>query len=158
MNFDIVVEVPRGSRNKYEMDHATGRLRLDRMLFTSTQYPADYGFLPESLAEDSDPLDVLVLVEEPTFPGCVVDARPVGVFWMSDEHGPDAKILAVPAADPRWAHVNDLADVPDHLLDEIHHFFDTYKALEPGKQTETAGWGDRRAAEQVVREACTRAA
>ena len=103
MEIEVIVEIPQGSRNKYEMDHDSGRIRLDRLLFTSTRYPADYGFVPGSLAEDGDPLDALVLLGEPTFPGCLITARPVGVFWMSDEHGPDAKILTVVAHDPRYA-------------------------------------------------------
>ena len=111
MEIEVVVEIPQGSRNKYEMDHATGRIRLDRMLFTSTCYPLDYGFVPDTLAEDGDPLDALVMLDEPTFPGCLVLARPVGVFWMHDEHGPDAKVLAVPARDPRYDGMRDLADV-----------------------------------------------
>ncbi len=100
--FEVVVEIPKGSRNKYEIDHDTGALWLDRHLFTATSYPADYGFVPNTLAEDDDPLDVLVLLDEPTVPGCHIRARAIGVFWMSDEKGPDAKILAVPANDPRW--------------------------------------------------------
>ena len=157
MEVEVVVEIPQGSRNKYEMDHATGRIRLDRMLFTSTCYPLDYGFIRDTLAEDGDPLDALVLLDEPTFPGCLVLARPVGVFWMLDEHGPDAKILTVPAHDPRYDGVRDLADVPGHLTAEIGHFFDIYKELEPGKGTDVRGWQDRAAAEQAIEEAFTRA-
>src|SRR6266496_1361194 len=119
MEIEIIVEIPQGSRNKYEMDHASGRIRLDRMLFTSTRYPLDYGFIPETLAEDGDPLDAMILLGEPAFPGCEVTARPVGVFWMHDEHGPDAKILTVPAHDLRYADLRDLPDVPAHLRDEI---------------------------------------
>jgi inorganic pyrophosphatase len=154
---DVVVEIPQGSRNKYEMDHVTGRIRLDRMLFTSTSYPLDYGFIPDTLAEDGDPLDALVMLDEPTFPGCLVRARPVGVFWMLDEHGPDAKVLTVPAQDPRYDGVRDLDDVPGHLRAEIGHFFDIYKALEPGKDTDVRGWQDRAAAEQVIDDAFARA-
>jgi inorganic pyrophosphatase len=157
MEVEIVVETPQGSRNKYEMDHVSGRIRLDRMLFTSTCYPLDYGFIPDTMAEDGDPLDVMVMLDEPTFPGCLVMARPVGVFWMSDEHGPDAKILTVPARDPRHASVRDLADVPEHLLAEIGHFFDIYKELEPGKGTDVRGWQDRAAAELVIEGAFARA-
>ena len=112
MEVEVIVEIPQGSRNKYEVDHETGRIRLDRMLFTSTRYPLDYGFIPDTLAEDSDPLDAMIMLEEPTFPGCQVTVRPIGVFWMSDEHGPDAKILTVPAHDPRYAGLQDLDDVP----------------------------------------------
>jgi inorganic pyrophosphatase len=158
MDFDVIVEIPQGSRNKYEMDHASGRIRLDRMLFTSTRYPLDYGFIPDTLAEDGDPLDALVMLEEPTFPGCYVHARPVAVFWMHDEHGPDAKILTVPADDPRSRAIQDLDDVPAHLRDEIGHFFDIYKEIEPGKSTDTRGWQGRAAAEQVVKDARARGA
>jgi inorganic pyrophosphatase len=156
MDIEVIVEIPQGSRNKYEMDHDSGRIRLDRMLFTSTRYPADYGFVTGTLAEDDDPLDVLVLLGEPTFPGCEITVRPVGVFWMSDEHGPDAKILAVPARDPRYADVQDLGDVPDYVLAEISHFFEVYKELEPGKDTDVRGWQDRAAAEQEIRAAIAR--
>jgi inorganic pyrophosphatase len=147
---ELVIEIPQGSRNKYEMDHMSGRIRLDRMLFTATRYPLDYGFIPDTLSEDGDPLDAMVMLDEPTFPGCLVLARPVGVFWMNDEHGPDAKILAVPARDPRYATTRDLADVPGHLIAEISHFFDIYKELEPGKNTDVRGWQDRTAAEGVI--------
>jgi inorganic pyrophosphatase len=154
---EIVVEVPQGSRNKYEMDHATGRIRLDRMLFTSTRYPLDYGFIPDTLAEDGDPLDAMIMLGEATFPGCRVTARPVGVFWMSDEHGPDAKVLAVPAGDPRYADLHEIDDVPGHLRREITQFFDVYKDLEPNKSTDVRGWQDRAAAEQVIADAVDRA-
>ena len=140
MEIVAVIEIPKGSRNKYEADHDTGVIWLDRMLFTSTRYPTDYGFVPETLAEDGDPLDVLVLVEDPTFPGCHIRVRPLGVFWMEDEAGPDAKILTVPAVDARWEDVQDIADLPDLLLQEIEHFFNIYKTLEPGKTTKTGGW------------------
>jgi len=156
MDIEVIVEIPQGSRNKYEMDHASGRTRLDRMLFTSTRYPADYGFVTGTLAEDGDPLDALILLGEPTFPGCAVMARPVGVFWMSDEHGPDAKILTVPANDPRYGDMQDLSDVPDYLLAEISHFFDVYKELEPGKDTDVRGWQGRAAAEQEISAATAR--
>jgi inorganic pyrophosphatase len=157
VEIEIVVEIPEGSRNKYEMDHETGRIRLDRMLFTSTRYPLDYGFIPDTLAEDGDPLDAMIMLGEATFPGCRVTARPVGVFWMSDEHGPDAKILAVPAGDPRYADVHEIGDVPEHLRREITQFFDVYKDLEPGKSTDVRAWQGRSAAEQVVAEAVDRA-
>ncbi|GLW67427.1 inorganic pyrophosphatase [Actinomadura rubrobrunea] len=150
MEFDIVVEIPRGSRNKYEMDHRLGRIRLDRLLFTATQYPADYGFIPGTRAEDGDALDALALLEEPAFPGCLIAVRPLGVFWMLDEQGPDAKILTVPARDPRYADLRDLSDVPAHMLAEIGHFFDIYKELEPCKEADVRGWQDRAAAEREV--------
>jgi inorganic pyrophosphatase len=153
MEIEVVVEIPRGCRNKYEADHETGVIWLDRTLFTATQYPADYGYLPDTLAEDGDPLDALVLIDEPAFPGCHVRARPLGVFWMRDEQGPDAKILSVLKSDPRWEDVDDLDGLPRHLLNEIAHFFEIYKTLEPGKMTETGGWDGAKAAERVVLEA-----
>ena len=146
MEFDVIIEIPKGQRNKYEMDHAIGRIRLDRMLFTSTRYPSDYGFIEDTLADDGDPLDALVLLEEPVFPGCWVSARPIGIFWMEDEKGPDAKVICVPLGDPRFGQVRDLHDMPAHLRNEIHQFFDVYKALEPGKSTSTTGFEGREAA------------
>lgn len=157
MEVEVTIEIPQGSRNKYEVDHVSGRIRLDRTLFTSTCYPLDYGFIPDTLAEDGDPLDAMVILEEPTFPGCLVLARPVGVFWMNDEHGPDAKILTVPARDSRYTATLELADVPEHLTAEIGHFFDIYKELEPGKRTDVRGWQDRAEAERVIEAAFTRA-
>jgi len=153
VDIEVIVEIPKGSGNKYEMDHETGAIWLDRKLFTATQYPADYGFVPETLAEDGDPIDVLLLLEEPTFPGCHVRARPVGVFWMTDEKGPDAKLLCVPVHDPRWSDVESLDQLPPLLLDEIGHFFDVYKALEPDKTTETGGWQGAEEAEAAIEDA-----
>jgi inorganic pyrophosphatase len=153
---DVVIEIPRGSRNKYEYDHERHVIRLDRRLFSATVYPADYGFVPSTLAEDGDPLDVLVLLEDPTFPGCWVEVRAVGVFWMNDEKGADAKIIAVPAHDPAYAGVRDIGDVPQRLLDEIEHFFDVYKMLEPDKQTTTRGYEGRDAASAEIRSARAR--
>ncbi len=155
---EVMVEIPRGSRNKYEYDHERGVMRLDRRLFSATVYPADYGFVPDTLGEDGDPLDALVLLEDPTFPGCLVRARPLGVFWMEDEKGPDAKIICVADRDPAWTAATDIEDLPDHLLDEIRHFFDVYKTLEPGKTTSTAGFEGRRAAWREIRSAHDRAA
>jgi inorganic pyrophosphatase len=153
---DIIVEVPQGSRNKYEWDPAIDAIRLDRMLFTSTRYPHDYGFIPGTLAEDGDPLDAMVILEEPTFPGCLVAVRPIAVFWMTDEKGPDAKILTVPARDPRYGGLQDLNDVPEHVTAEIGHFFDIYKELERDKSTDVRGWQDRVAAEKVIEESVAR--
>jgi inorganic pyrophosphatase len=143
---DVVVEIPRGSRNKYEYDHEQHVIRLDRRLFSATVYPADYGFVPDSLGEDGDPLDAMVLLEEPTFPGCWVRSRPVGVFWMEDDKGPDAKIICVPADDVRWGGVTDINDIPELYRAEIEHFFEVYKMLEPGKRSATAGFADATAA------------
>jgi inorganic pyrophosphatase len=153
VEFDAVIEIPKGQRNKYEMDHETGRIRLDRMLFTSTRYPADYGFIEDTLADDGDPLDALVLLEEPTFPGCLIRCRAIGMFRMRDEMGLDDKVLCVPATDPRMAHLQDISDVPEFDRLEIQHFFEVYKALEPGKEVEAATWTGRVAAEEQI-EAC----
>lgn len=135
------IEIPRGSRNKYEFDERSGRFFLDRVLYSSVHYPTDYGYIPETLAEDGDPLDVLVLVQEPTFPGCVIPARLLGGLDMHDEKGSDFKVLAVPMGDPRFDHMHSLRDIGDHWLREIETFFDTYKLLEP-KQTQVLGWHD----------------
>lgn len=137
---DVVVEIPRGSRNKYEYDHERHVLRLDRRLFSATFYPADYGFIPDTLGDDGDPLDALVLLDDPTFPGCWVASRPVGVFLMEDDKGLDAKVICVPAGDPRWASTREIDDVPEALRAEIQHFFDVYKTLEPGKHSSTRGY------------------
>jgi inorganic pyrophosphatase len=157
VDVDVIVEIPQGSRNKYEMDLETGRIRLDRMLFTSTRYPLDYGFIPGTQTRDGHALDALVWLEEPTFPGCLVGVRAVGVFFLHDEHGPDAKVLTVLAHDPRMSAIRDLSDVPAHLLAEVGHFFDIYKELEPGKYTDVRGWEDRGTAERVIAEAQARA-
>jgi inorganic pyrophosphatase len=142
----VVIEIPRGSRNKYEIDHDTNRIFLDRRLFTATTYPADYGFIPDTLGGDGDPLDALVLLEDPVYPGVWVEAMPVGLLWMQDEAGPDAKIICVPPTEPRWKGVEDLKDLPEQLLEEIKHFFDVYKALEPGKTSSTAGFENKKGA------------
>ncbi|MGL4173005.1 MAG: inorganic diphosphatase [Actinomycetota bacterium] len=150
MEFDVTIEIPKGQRNKYEVDHHTGRIRLDRTLFTATQYPADYGFVEGTLGEDGDPLDALVLLDEPTFPGCLIAARTVGMFRMRDEAGGDDKLLCVPARDPRRSQIQDLEDIPEFDRMEIQHFFATYKELEPGKSVEGAHWADREEAEAEV--------
>lgn len=146
---EAIIEIPRGSRNKYEFDEATGVIRLDRVLYSSVHYPADYGFVLGTCAEDGDPLDILVLVEEPTFPGCHVRARPIGVMRMRDEKGPDDKIIAVPSGDPRFAHVYELGDVSSHWQLEIEFFFRTYKVLEQ-LETEILGWGSATAAREII--------
>jgi inorganic pyrophosphatase len=137
---EAVIEIPRGSRNKYEMDHETGVIRLDRVLYSSVHYPTDYGFLPGFQGADGDPLDVLVLGEEPTFPGCHVEVRPIGVLLMRDEAGVDEKVLAVSVRDPRFDGFEDIGDVQPHRLREIENFFGTYKELEGGKETVIQGW------------------
>lgn len=148
----VVVEIPKGSRNKYELDPESGAITLDRMLFTSMQYPADYGFIVDTLAGDGDTLDALVFVGEPTFPGCRIRARPIGLFRMRDEKGPDEKILCVPLRDPMWSHVHELRDVNPNLLNEIEHFFAVYKDLE-GHKVAIGGFGERAEALQVIADA-----
>ena len=146
----MFIEIPKGQRNKYELDHRSGRLRLDRTLFTATQYPADYGFIEDTLGLDGDPLDALVLVQEPTFPGCLILSRAIGMFRMTDEKGGDDKVLCVPAGDPRQAHLQDIGDVPEFDRLEIQHFFEVYKDLEPGKSVEGATWVGRAEAEAEI--------
>ncbi|MFF0125833.1 inorganic diphosphatase [Streptomyces mirabilis] len=158
MEFDVIVEIPQGSRNKYEMDHGLHRIRLDRLLFTSTRYPADYGYIEHTLGGDGDPLDALVLVGEPTFPGCLIECRAVGMFVMKDEHGPDEKVLCVPAHDPRWASVQDIGDVPAFDRLEFTHFFEVYKDLEPGKSVEGSHWEGREQAYAEIEASRRRAA
>ncbi len=148
--YDVVVEIPKGSRNKYEVDHETGRVYLDRVLFTPFVYPTDYGYFENTLGLDGDPVDALVLLEYPVFPGVGVKVRPVGVLNMSDEAGSDAKVICVPAKDPRWAHIQDIDDVPEQTKNEIDHFFKRYKDLEPGKFVNVEGWGNAAEAEQIV--------
>ncbi|WP_405584661.1 inorganic diphosphatase [Streptomyces sp. NBC_01190] len=150
MDFDVTVEIPQGSRNKYEMDHTLHRIRLDRMLFTATRYPADYGYVDGTLGGDGEPLDALVLGGDPTFPGCVINCRTVAMFMMSDEMGPDEKLLCVPAHDPRYAGLQDIDDVSPYDLLEITHFFEVYKDLEPGKSVAGSHWEGRdRAYEEI---------
>ena len=154
---EVFVEIPRGSRNKYEYDHERHVFRLDRRLFSATVYPADYGFVPDTLAEDGDPLDALVLLDEPTFPGCTIDAKPVGIFWMEDEKGPDAKVITVACGDPAWEEVSSLEDLPPYLTQEVAHFFDVYKDLEPNKGTEVRGFAGVDSAWEEIRRSRARA-
>ena len=148
----VMVEIPKGSRNKYEFDKERKVIKFDRILFSAVHYPCDYGFILDTLAEDGDPLDALVLVWEPTFPGCLIDVKPVGLFKMWDEKGRDEKILCVPLKDPLWNYIEDLNDVPPHLLKEIEHFFSIYKELEE-KVTEVEGWGSKAEAIEVIKKA-----
>ena len=148
---DVVVEIPKGSRNKYEYDYEKKMIRYDRMIFSSMHYPSDYGFVPETLAEDGDALDALVLVSEPTFPGCLIEVRPIGLFRMRDEKGPDAKLLCVPTSDPIWNSFTDLSQVNDHLKNEIEHFFQVYKDLEK-KKVGIEGWDSREQALSIIKE------
>lgn len=153
----VTVEIPRGERNKYEVDHLTGRIRLDRTLFTAMGYPADYGFIDGTLGQDGDPLDALVLDEVPVFPGCQIIARPLALFVMSDEHGPDAKVICVPD-DVRYDSINDLADVSVWKQREIQHFFSQYKVIEPNKHVDpNFAWNDVRAARKEIQESLQRA-
>ncbi|HOB19562.1 MAG TPA: inorganic diphosphatase [Candidatus Atribacteria bacterium] len=142
LTVDVFIEIPKGSRNKYEYDRKLGVIRFDRMLYSPVHYPCDYGFITRTLSEDGDPLDALVLVWESTFPGCVIESIPLGIFLMRDEKGDDEKILCVPRQDPHWNHLESLNDVPEHLLDEIEHFFSIYKDLEQ-KEVTIAGWRDK---------------
>ena len=155
MNTEVIIEVPKGHRNKYEIDHATGRVHLDRYLFTPMAYPADYGYIENTLGEDGDPMDALVVIPEPVFPGVVVHARIVGVFKMTDEAGGDDKLLCV-LDDPRFEDFQELDDISQFTRDEIEHFFVHYKDLEKGKHVEGAGWGDKAEAEQILAESIER--
>ena len=153
MHLDLTIEIPRGSGNKYEVDHASGRIRLDRAVFTSMVFPHDYGSFDDTLGEDGDPLDALVLLPRPTFPGVVIDVRPIGMLRMVDENGGDDKILTVPHGDVRFEHLQDVGDVPETTLAEIEHFFAHYKEIEHGKHVTTSGWAPRDQAEAVIRTA-----
>ncbi|MER7584142.1 inorganic diphosphatase [Kitasatospora sp. NPDC097691] len=150
MEFEVMIEIPQGSRNKYVMDFAAGRIRLDRTLFTATRYPADYGYVEGTLGGDGEPLDALVLGSEPAVPGCVLTCRAVGMWVMRDERGPDQKVLCVPARDPRYAALQDIGDLPGFDLLEITHFFQVYKDLERGKSVEGSHWADREAAHAEI--------
>jgi inorganic pyrophosphatase len=138
---NCVVEIPKGSRNKYEYDPDLGGIKLDRFISASVVYPTDYGYIPETLAPDGDALDVLVCVSEPTFPGCIVKARAVGLFKMADEKGDDDHVLCVPLTDPGWNHIEQLDEVPAQLRSEIEHFFTVYKDLDVDRHSEVKGWG-----------------
>ena len=153
-SFDVLIEIPKGSRNKYEYDFDIKKIRYDRMIFSSMMYPADYGFIPETMALDGDPLDVLVLVTEPTFPGCVMEVKPIGVFHMTDEKGPDEKIICVPVSDPIANKLADLKEMNPHLISEIEHFFQVYKDLEK-KKVDVGGWGNIEEAKAIIK-ACVK--
>jgi inorganic pyrophosphatase len=147
----VIVEIPKGSRNKYEWDEERGAFRLDRMLFSSVHYPADYGFIVDTLGEDGDAVDALVMVGEATFPGCHINVKPIGLFKMWDEKGLDHKVLCVPVGDPNWSWVEKVEDLPEHLLLEIEHFFAIYKDLEM-KKTRVGGWEGVKTAQRVITE------
>jgi inorganic pyrophosphatase len=148
-----VIEIPKGSRNKYEYDPELGAIKLDRFVSASVVYPTDYGYLPETLAPDGDPLDVLVCVSEPTFPGCVVPSLPIGLFKMSDEKGPDDHVVCVPCHDPGWNELTRVDELPSQLRREISHFFSVYKDLDPDRHSEVQGWADRDAALETIERA-----
>ncbi|HJU64376.1 MAG TPA: inorganic diphosphatase [Gemmatimonadaceae bacterium] len=150
-----LIEIPSGSRNKYELDKESGLLRLDRVLYSAVHYPGDYGFIPRTLAEDADPCDILVLINEPTFPGCQIDARPIGVLRMLDRGEADDKILSVPCHDPFYDEYFDIADIPQHYLKEVEHFFHIYKDLE-GRRVQVVGWEQSTVAMRVITEAIER--
>lgn len=152
---NVVVEIPRGSRNKYELDKKTGMIRLDRLLYSSVHYPGEYGFIPQTYAQDDDPLDALVMTTVPTFPGCVIEVRPVGIFRMTDRDEMDEKILCVPASDPLYDEYSGLGSVAPHFLREVEHFFTTYKDLE-GHRVHGMGWDDEKAARAVIIETMAR--
>ena len=151
MSIEVTIEI----RNKYELDHETGKIYLDRYLFTPMAYPLDYGFIDGTLGEDGDPLDALVILPEPVLPGVIVPARVLGVFKMTDEAGGDDKLLCV-IDDPRWAHLQDIEDVSQFQRDEIEHFFVHYKDLEPNKEVTGSGWGNKAEAEKIHAEAIAR--
>lgn len=148
---NAIVEIPTGSRIKYEIDHETGLVHVDRVLYSPFHYPAEYGFIPSTLAPDGDPCDVLVLINGATYPGVVIRARPVGVLRMHDDKGQDDKVLCVAADDPNYQHVRDLKDLPPHFMKEVEHFFLTYKDLEE-KDVHTDGWEGREAAQAFVQQ------
>jgi inorganic pyrophosphatase len=148
-----VVEIPKGSRNKYEYDPEIGAIKLDRFISASVVYPTDYGYVPDTLAPDGDPLDVLVCVSEPTFPGCIVVAKAVGLFKMADEKGPDDHVVCVPCADPGWNYIDEVDDLPGQLRAEIGHYFSVYKDLDPDRHSEVKGWAGRDAALQTIEKA-----
>lgn len=152
---NVVVEIPRGSRNKYELDKKTGMLRLDRLLYSSVHYPGEYGFIPQTYAQDDDPLDALVMTTVPTFPGCVIEVRPLGIFRMTDRDEMDEKILCVPASDPLYDAYSGLESVAPHFLREVEHFFTTYKDLE-GHRVHGMGWEDKSVARSIIAEAMAR--
>ena len=156
MSYDVVIEIPRGSRNKFEVDHETGRVHLDRVLFTPFVYPVDYGYFDNTLGGDGDPLDALVLLEYPVYPGVVVNVRPVGVLEMEDDGGIDEKLVCVLTKDPRWQHLQDITDVPDQIKNELRHFFEHYKDLEPGKWVKVGEWKGREVAERLIAESIER--
>lgn len=150
MTIQVLIEIPKGSRNKYELDKKSGRIKLDRVLHSSVTYPADYGLIPDTHSGDGDPLDVVVITRFPTFPGCMIEARPLALIEMVDTGEDDEKVIAVPAHDPYFNSWEDINDIPEALRNEINEFFATYKNLEPGKHVEIKGWQGVKAAEELI--------
>ncbi len=150
--FEAIIEIPMGTKNKYEIDKVKNRIKLDRVLYTPMTYPAEYGYIEETLALDNDPLDILVLSTSKTFPGCIVDARVVGYLDVIDNGEPDAKIIAVMDKDPRFSHINEVADIQQHTLREIKHFFKTYKDLQQNKVVEVEDFHDKIDALELIDE------
>ncbi|HTU83969.1 MAG TPA: inorganic diphosphatase [Solirubrobacteraceae bacterium] len=151
-----IVEIPKGSRNKYEFDPSFGAIKLDRFVSASVVYPTDYGYVPDTLAPDGDPLDVLICVSEPTFPGCLVPAKTIGLFRLRDEKGPDDHVVCVPCHDPGWNEFDDVDQLPTQLRAEISHFFSVYKDLDQNRHSEVLGWGNRESGLRAIREARAR--
>ncbi|MDR2623965.1 MAG: inorganic diphosphatase [Methanobrevibacter sp.] len=148
-NLNTVVEIPKGSKNKYEYDKDKESFVLDRVLYSSVVYPVDYGFIPRTIYDDGDPMDIMVLIDQPTFPGCIIESRPIGIMKMIDGGDKDYKVLAVPVDDPKYKDGYDIFQIPAHVLDEISEFFRTYKNLE-GKKTEVLGWEDAESSKKEV--------
>ncbi|RLI21870.1 inorganic pyrophosphatase [Candidatus Bathyarchaeota archaeon] len=153
---NVVIEIPMGSRNKYEIDRETGFLKLDRVIHSPFHYPTDYGFIPQTWERDNDPLDAMVLTHHPVFPFCIVEAKPIGMLRMEDEKGTDDKILCIPTGDPRFEKIRDIKKLPPHWLKEIAHFFERYKELEEGKYSKVVGWFGSTEAMKCIAEAMRR--
>jgi len=156
---NVLIEIPQGSNVKYEFDEEENVIKVDRILYTAMFYPFNYGFIPGTLEEDGDPLDVLVISNYPLMPGSVIEVRPVGMLFMRDEEGEDAKIIAVPIdkIDPTFSNIKDINDVPDAIKNKITHFFEHYKELEPGKWVKVSGWGNASQAKERINKAIERA-
>lgn len=146
--FNVIIEIPKLSRVKYELDKETGLIHVDRVLYSPMHYPANYGFVPQTLWDDGDPLDVLVMSHEPFVPGCLVEVRPIGIMQMTDDGDSDAKLLAIPAKDPRFSTINDISDLEPHTLEEISHFFKVYKDLQ-NKEVVVGAWENHEGAERA---------
>ncbi|AGD97928.1 inorganic pyrophosphatase [Blattabacterium sp. (Blatta orientalis) str. Tarazona] len=155
ISFDVLIEIPKGSRNKYEFDKKNNLIRLDRVLYSPMSYPTDYGFIPKTLSKDGDPLDVLVFLTEPTIPGCLITVKPIGIFFMTDEKGEDEKIICVPISDPNYNTINNVDEISFHVKKEIEHFFLVYKDLE-NKKVKIGDWKNQKVAISVYKESYLR--